>query len=248
MMSKREEYRRILRGLADWEPFLLDESGLPGPRGNLELAQAVADEGGETLFERLIARDPASAPVNSPAEFLVVCGTIGLGRLAAEGRTDLLATLRTLASDPRWRTREAVAMALQRVGEQDMDLLLEEMDRWIQGSPLERRAAAAAVCEPKLLTKHEHAERALALLDRITESVGNAPDRRGDDFKALRKGLGYCWSVAVAALPNKGMRMMERWFAGHDPDVIWIMRENLKKNRLVRIDPEWVERARRRLG
>ena len=44
-MSKRNEYRQTLRGLDDWDPYLLAESGLPGPRGNIELAQAVADEG-----------------------------------------------------------------------------------------------------------------------------------------------------------------------------------------------------------
>ncbi|MFZ2360665.1 MAG: hypothetical protein WA040_15100 [Anaerolineae bacterium] len=44
-MSKRNEYRQTLRGLDDWDPYLLAESGLPGPLGNIELAQAVADEG-----------------------------------------------------------------------------------------------------------------------------------------------------------------------------------------------------------
>ena len=39
-MTKTEDYRRALKILDEWEPFLLDESGLPGPRGNIELAQA----------------------------------------------------------------------------------------------------------------------------------------------------------------------------------------------------------------
>ncbi len=62
----------------------------------------------------------------------------------------------------------------------------------------------------------------------------------------LRKGLGYCWSVAVAALPEPGKARMERWLASDDPDVRWIMRENLKKARLQRLDPEWVARMQRR--
>ena len=33
---------------------------------------------------------------------------------------------------------------------------------------------------------------------------------------------------------------MEHWLAGPDPDIRWIMRENLKKNRLVKMDAEWV--------
>ena len=115
-MNKTDAYRETLRGLDDWEPFLLRESGLPGPRGNLELAQAVADEGNATLFARFRTFDAHKAPVNSPYEFLAFCGTLGLGRLMAEGDLTVLPTLRGCASDPRWRTREAVAMALQRWG------------------------------------------------------------------------------------------------------------------------------------
>jgi len=58
----------------------------------------------------------------------------------------------------------------------------------------------------------------------------------------LRKGLGYCWSVAVAAFPEEGRKTMERWFASDDKDVIWIMKENLKKERLTRMDSAWVRK------
>ena len=51
-MSKMEEYREALRALDNWDSFLLQESGLPGPRGNIELARAMAEEGDEELFLR----------------------------------------------------------------------------------------------------------------------------------------------------------------------------------------------------
>ncbi len=41
------------------------------------------------------------------------CGVLGLGRMVAEGKREYLQQLRHCASDPRWRTREGVAMALQ---------------------------------------------------------------------------------------------------------------------------------------
>jgi len=41
IMSKIIEYQETLRKLTDWEEYLLQESGLPGPRGNIELAQSV---------------------------------------------------------------------------------------------------------------------------------------------------------------------------------------------------------------
>lgn len=82
------------------------------------------------------------------------------------------------------------------------------------------------------------------MLDRITRSVGgaNAEERRRDDFRVLRQALGYCWSVAVAALPEEGQAALEKWFSSDDADVRWIMRENLRKQRLVRVDAAWVAR------
>lgn len=247
-MTKTEHYRETLRALGNWDAFLLEESGLPGPRGNIELARAVAEEGEEQLFRRYLLFDAHKAPTGSPHEFLAFCGVLGLGRLLAEGKMEVLETLRQCASDPRWRIREAVAMALQRLGAVDMDRLLEEMKKWSQGNLLERRAAAAALCEPSLLTEEKHVRQVLKVLDRTTGSIPLVEDRRSDEFKALRKGLGYCWSVAVAASPEEGKKAMEKWFSSEDKDVLWIMKENLRKKRLVRMDAAWVEETKARLG
>lgn len=241
-MSKQETYRTTLRSLDDWEPYILRESGLPGPRGNLELVQAVAEEGDESQFRRWVALDPLQAPVNSPQVVLVMGGLVGLGRLLAEGRGDVLATLRGYAADPRWRVREAVAMALQRWGDRAMDELLAAMEDWGNGNRLEQRTAVAALCEPRLLGQERHAASVLQVLDCVTATLVSAPDRRSDDFRVLRQALGYCWSVAVVALPEEGKGMMEKWLASEDPDVRWVMRENLRKNRLRKMDPEWVDK------
>ena len=246
-MPKTNTYRAILANLDDWDAYLQAESGLPGPRGNLELAQAVADVGNPAIFQRYAAITAEEAPSNTPGEFLAFCGVVGLGRLVAEGHHELLPTLRHHASDPRWRLREAVAMALQRLGDADMDRLLAEMRCWAQGSPLEQRAAAAALCEPRLLAQPAHARATLDILDAITASIPSVEDRRKAGFRALRQGLGYCWSVAVVALPVVGRPTMEAWLGHPDPDVRWIMRENLKKARLTRMDAAWVERCRTRL-
>jgi hypothetical protein len=246
-VSKRAGYREALRRVDDWDAFIQAESGLPGPRANLELVQAVADEGDEARFRRWLAVDAGQASTNHPGVILPVCGAVGLGRLAAEGRHELIAELRPHAADPRWRVREGVAMGLQRLGAADTAALLDAMGEWAQGGWLEQRAVVAALCEPALLRRPEHARAVLAVLDGITEGIARASDRRDEAFRVLRQALGYGWSVAVAALPTEGAALFERLVESADSDVRWIARENLKKDRLVRLEPERAARWRSRV-
>jgi hypothetical protein len=135
-------------------------------------------------------------------------------------------------------------MALQEWGDVDMEALLAEMEVWSRGSWLEQRAAVAALCEPRLLRHQVHVARVLAVLDAVTGRVEAAQERSGDGFQALRKALGYGWSVAVVAAPDIGRDAMARWLGSPDRDVRWIMKENLTKNRLQRMDARWVEQAK----
>ena len=239
-MDKTAAYRSVLRSLTDWEPYLRAEFGLPGPRGNLELIQAAASEATPQQIEQLLAYTPDVAPENTPSVFLAACGTVALGRLLAEGRVEVLPRLRTLANDPRWRIREGVAMALQRLGDADLPGLIASVRPWAQGTLFEQRAAAAALCEPRLLRTAPSARAALDLLDEITRAIPDLNDRKSAGFEALRKGLAYCWSVAVAALPEEGKPRFAAWTPSPDPDIRWILRENLKKNRLLKMDAAWV--------
>ncbi len=234
-MNKIAFYQQKLRELSDWELFLLGESGLPGPRGNLELAQAVALEGNLEQFNHFLSFTPELAPVNDPHEFLAFCGVLGLGFLVADGQPELVEQLRPYASDPRWRVREAVAMGLQRIGDMNSSVLLEIARNWVQGSLLEQRAVVAGLAEPRLLVDKDLLAQALELFDRITAGLGDEQDRHSDGFRILRQGLGYAWSVLVAADPQMGIPWFERWISSPDPDIQWIMRENRKKSRLRRV-------------
>jgi len=69
---------------------------------------------------------------------------------------------------------------------------------------------------------------------------------REESFKVLRQAMGYCWSVVVAALPEEGKPMMEKWLDVENTDIHWIMRENLKKNRLVKMDATWVKKSQKK--
>ncbi len=196
-VATRDEYRARLRllGAADWARYLREHSGLPGPRANLELAQAVAEEAGPARLEQLLATDD---------EYLVVCGTIGLGRLLADGSREDEERLRAQARDARWRVREGVALALQRLGDANVQRLLDVVAEWARDSdPLVQRAAVSGLCEPRLLRTPEAAARALELCDQVTRALVARPleERKTDAVRTLRQALGYCWSVAVAADP-----------------------------------------------
>lgn len=223
MPSRSQAYREELRKLDDWEPYLKKHSGLPGTRANLELVAAVAEEADADRLWRYSA---------SEDEFLALCGTAGLGRIALLEPDTVMTWLRELASDGRWRVREGVAIALQRIGREDMPRLLAAMTVWAEGDAYVQRAVVAGLCEPALLLHNADTVEVLALLDHITRSLA-ASTRRGEDaFRVLRQALGYGWSVAAAGAPANAIPYLEKWLRSTDKDVMWVMKSNLAKSRM----------------
>jgi hypothetical protein len=240
-LTRRADLAALLHEVADsdLEAWLLERSGLPGPRANLELLAAVGDV---VPADRLLAwseRGPDETPSGTALEYLPVCGVAGIGRLLVEAGSDrrvrdgLVARMHAAATDPRWRVREAVAIGFQRWGAMDMTALLEVMVRWaLEADRLVQRAVVAALCEPALLRDPVTVAHVTRTLDAITASMVAAPDRRTDAFRVLRQALGYGWSVAVAADPTPGWACFGRWSASSDPDIRWLVRQNLGKRRM----------------
>ena len=142
-----------------------------------------------------------------------------------------------IASDGRWRVREAVAMALQRLGDADLPAMHEIVLAWATDpDPLVQRAAAAGICEPRLLATPEAAAVAVEVCRRATDALVHLPagERRHPDVRTLRQALGYCWSVAVAADPAPGLAAFDALDDG-DADVAWLVRSNRTKKRLARL-------------
>lgn len=241
---------------------LVANSNLPGRRANLELAHAFAD-----LAERFTARDAlkvwdlcvpmvdvpvAEAPVDDPREFIPFCGAIGIGAAASvsdELRQKGLRILQSLASDPRWRMREGVRFGLQRLLKRHTRTTLRELDTWIRPVRwLEMRAAAAAVADPSALDDKGTAVSALQLQRKILRQVAEADNRQSDAFKTLRKGLAYTLSVVVSAIPDEGFALMAELAGSGDSDVLWIVKQNLKKKRLTGKFPAAVKSLERQLG
>ena len=211
--------------------FLERHSGLPGPRSNLELL-AVAGEGLPAAHaERL--RHEAS-------EYLRCCGVL---RLALDvfnpppepSEPDAAAQLTHFAADASWRVREAVAMAGQRVGDDDPAELRRLVTAWVDHpDPLVKRAGVAAICEPRLLRDPAMAAFAVESCKKATAGLLalDPAQRKLPASRTLRQALGYCWSVAIAADPTN---LPEFLALGGDPDADWIVRENRGKARLKKL-------------
>ncbi len=231
-MSRVDEERHAFRSAADRESYLRANSGLPGPRANLELLAAAAEEVDLDWSRRWAAARAGDDPTDV---FVISVALVALGRFAAGGEAQALPLLHERAEDREWRIREAVAIALQRLGDANLQQLAEIARAWSLGSPLVQRAAVAAVAEPRLLRNGQLLPTALEVLDTATRSVVEASDRAAADVRVLRQALGYAWSVVIAADPPAGWPRFVAWAGSSDRDVAWIVRENLKKNRLIRL-------------
>ncbi len=105
----------------------------------------------------------------------------------------------------------------------------------------------AGLCEPKLLLDETNNGRILTILTTLTHHLNH--DRKLDPAEeSLRKALGYGWSVVIVATPERGQRTFEALLALPGKHVQWIVRENLKKNRLLRLNAAWVTDCQQRLS
>jgi hypothetical protein len=269
-MSKKESYKEHLAGFINeycktgiaenLMKYLTSNSNLPGPRGNLELADVFADlvrdHGGRepgklwSLCLQLSQFSLIEAPVNNPKEFLVFCGARGIGALGTSLRffQEAMSRLKELAGDARWRTREGVAMAIQSMIEKQPQETLKEIEEWIEGENwLAMRAVAAGVAEPALLKDERTAKSAFELHKQIFSKIAATRERKSSEFKTLKKGLGYSLSVIVRAVPREGFEYMRQLAEQQDADVLWIVKANLKKNRLLKNFPEEVASTKKLL-
>lgn len=269
-MTEREEAIALLRRAVlsgddrALREHLVASSNLPGPRANIELAEALADGFAElSLSDRAsgdrlldIALDwcgvgPEQAPAGDPKEYLPFCGALGLGAVGSQPHLAEAAWrgVAHAAADVRWRAREAAAMAIRRLLHEDPHHAWITLERWAeQGGWLLLRAVAAGVAHPDVVAEPEAAAAALALHRRILRRVEAAADRRSPEFRTLRQGLGYTLSVVTAAVPDAGFELLERMARSGDRDLAWVVRSNLTKKRLARPHPGEVERVRAAFG
>lgn len=146
------------------------------------------------------------------------------------------------ASDSRWRMREAVGMALMRITKDYPEKTIGILKAWIKKDKwLEMRAIAAGLAEPELLkSNNKIPEKILQVFKSIFQGIliANDETRKKKSFKVLRKDFGYCLSVVVKKIPENGFKYMEKLARIDNKDIIWILKENLRKNRLLKNFPK----------
>lgn len=215
------ELQRLDR--SEWPAYLAEHSGLPGPRANLPLVETVAGLADALAIDEL---------VRSGDEYPLMCAAAALGRRADDPESESRA--HDLASDEHWRVREGVAIGLQLLGDVAPAALSSVVLRWADDpDPWVQRAAAAAICEPRLLRTPEAAATAIEVCRRVTRQLVALPAerRKHPDARKLRQALGYCWSVAIAADPIPGLAAFDDLDTA-DPDIAWIVNQNRHKKRL----------------
>lgn len=241
-MGKREDLIKELKPIIDnpekLREFIVKNSNLPGPRGNLELAFAFAEiyDNLDVLLKWLeITEDQADA--NDPKSFPAFCAAVSLGRIYTKTKDKkLISILKKLASDGRWRMREAVAFGFQTIGENNFSDLKSIFSQWIKKSNnLEKRAILVSLAHPRFLNE-ENAKFCFEITDIVLREMDGE-----NDFDVLKKGLKFTISVFAAANPELGFKFIKKWI-GMDKDIDRIMKENLKKNRINKKYPREVKR------
>lgn len=230
---------------------LMAGSGLPGPRLALGLVASFAGAVGviaarpdppvdelERLLDGWRALSETEAPGDQPAVILPCAAVASYGEVAVtrpEWRDDEVRKLRAAASDPRWRVREIVAQALQRLLEAGWPETSSLLLSWAADpDPLVVRAAAAAVAEPRLVRDPDRARTAAGIQTAAASRYRALPPerRRADGGKTLRQALGFTISVPTAVTGD--FTLLESLAETGDRDLRWVVRQNLRKARLRR--------------
>lgn len=260
-MKKADAYRKQLEALgcnaASIESLLLRESGLPGPRANLELAAAMAAHASRNrtdvplwnAIDAWLQLDATVAPTQHPREFLPFCAIQCLGLAYAGSDAPRQAEIRghmsACARDSRWRMREAAAIAAQSIGEQCAHDLMAIARQWSSSQdPWLLRAALVALAHPPILDE-ALARFALELADDAMnryESAGRVV-RAAEPWTVLRKALEFAPSVFTAAARAQGFATLGKWAQSVSLSTRKIVAANLRKTRLAKHFPDEVEQV-----
>ncbi len=201
------------------------QSGLPGPRINLPLAQAFAHEcvrvgaSADSLIETFVKLEPNEARGASGKEFLSVCGVLGLGQRAATARdpalmNHALGLLEEKADDLRFHVRDAVPLALASLGAVLKRDLCERVAPWMDRY-FHAAAVLLALAQPMWLETFgpDDSEPIVMLLERAFSLAHDAPRSafRYPGHKALVDALSAAPKAIARRFSQPMFDLYARW-------------------------------------
>lgn len=218
--------RAVSGNTADLYRQLELQSGLPGPRVNMNLAMAFAHDCArlgakvDDLVYRMALLPPNEARGASGKEFLSVCGVLAIGArgMVAKGapgemrqvRDRALALFEEKADDPRFRVRDAVPVALAMLGATMKGELVERVRPWMDRYH-HAGAVILALAEPVWLETFavDDHEGPIDLVDAAFVLAHEAPRsaERYPGHKALVEALGV---APKALLKRFGVPMFDQ--------------------------------------
>jgi len=229
-------------------------SGLPGTRANLPLAQAFATEcvhrgkAADRLAFEMATLHADIAPGASAKEFLPMCGVLAIGARAAVEpalRERTLAILHDASEDLRFRVREAVPMAVARIGGAMGDALVHELAPWMDGF-FQGAAVLLALAQPEWLPAVNDVDAVLARFDEAYALVKNASRSasRYPGWKALVDALGVAPAAAAARFGVPVFDQLARWSSTEMPELREAVSANLRAGKLAGRYKDELERVR----
>ncbi len=238
-LLKSDDLRRAaedaLKGKpARFEQLLAFHSGMPGPRPNYALAEAVGEAlATEKGAERLVARLAENVAAPDTAEvYLPIVGAHAYVAYAAKGHdvAHAWSGLEELAADERAPVRLGTESALLLLAKRGMtDAIVSALSSWLGDDDRDRRWGAAATVLDAL--SGDRAMEALrdkrGLLDTLTWLVGDVADapraaERSDARRRLLAALGRITAAVAAqfrAEPDGAAWLLDRLGEAKHPDV-----------------------------
>jgi hypothetical protein len=219
-------------------------SGLPGPRANLTLAQAFATdcalrgEAVDRVLLEMATLDAEAAPGASGREFLPLCAVVALGARAANEaalRERVLAIFHDAAEDVRFRVREAVPLALARLGAaMGHELAAHVVEHgWMDGY-FQATAVLLALGDRLWLSTFETPDAPLDLLERAFVLARDAPRSaaRYPGRKALIEALEKAPAAVGARFGRATFDRLVQWSDTKHPEMRAVIEKNLADKRL----------------
>lgn len=233
-------------------------SGLPGTRANLTLANAFAVECAargkavDELIFTMVDLHPDVARGATEHEFLPLCAVLAIGARGAKDpavRARAIQALHDSSEDARFRVRDAIPVALARIGEKMGDALVTSMEAWTDGF-FQAAAVLLSFGDVAFLSATSDGDAIVARMDEAFRLAKDAPRSaaRYPGYKALIDALGVGPASVATKYGPPVFEMLARWTKTDTPELRRAIEQNLASKKLLGRYADEMARVRGALG